>query len=299
MEKLPRGRALITGSEGFTGFYMAAELAAAGYEVYGLGTQPSTNPNYYQTDLTDRLSLQKVIQQIAPEVVIHLAALAYVASDDPTAFYRVNLIGTRNLLEALNSLTQTPRHILLTSSANVYGNTRQGKLDESIPPNPANDYAVSKLAMEYMAKLWLDKLPITIARPFNYTGVGQKAFFLIPKIVAHFKQRAKMIELGNLDVWRDFGDVRAVVYAYRRLLETKAMGKIVNVCTGLSYSLRDVVTLCEEICQHSLEIKVNPMFVRDNEVKSLYGDATQLRTLIGDWQPPALVDTLRWMIESH
>ncbi|WET42748.1 GDP-mannose 4,6-dehydratase [Citrobacter enshiensis] len=135
---------------------------------------------------------------------------------------------------------------MLASSANVYGNGTAGKLSESTVVNPANDYAVSKLAMEYMSHLWMDKLPIFITRPFNYTGVGQTDNFLLPKIVKHFKAKSPTIELGNIDVWRDFTDVRALSKAYVKLLHAKPFGEVINICSGRTYSLRKVIELCEK-----------------------------------------------------
>jgi nucleoside-diphosphate-sugar epimerase len=186
--------------------------------------------------------------------------------------------------------------VRLASRANVYGNAVGGVLDEETRPNPANDYAVSKLAMEYMAGIWMDRLPIVISRPFNYTGVGQSESFLIPKIVDHFNRRAEVIELGNLDVWRDFNDVRAVADAYRRLIEVRPAGQIVNVCSGVTHSLREVLSMAEKITGHQIKVQVNPAFVRKNEVRSLCGDPGRLRSLIGSWQTPAFEETLRWML---
>lgn len=291
-------RALITGISGFTGHYMAAELSAAGYRVFGLGSIASDQPDYFNVDLLDLSALCAVMAQVRPHVVIHLAAIAYVGHGDANAFYQVNLVGSRNLLEALSHSGIAPDAVLMASSANVYGNSREGRLDELTPLNPANDYAVSKAAMEFMARLWLDKLPVILVRPFNYTGVGQGENFLLPKIVKHFKEKAPVLELGNLDVWRDFTDVRALVKAYMGLINSAAAGQTVNVCSGKTYSLREVVAMCEVITGHHLNITVNPAFVRANEVKTLCGDADKLRSIIGEWSTPPLEETLRWMLES-
>ncbi|SFN62851.1 GDP-D-mannose dehydratase [Izhakiella capsodis] len=291
-------RALITGINGFTGRYVAAELSAAGYRVFGLGSLPSTQEDHLQVNLLNAEELAEAIAQVKPDVVVHLAAIAFVGHGDASAFYDVNVIGTRNLLQALYDCGRPLDAVLMSSSANIYGNSVEGKLDECTPANPANDYAVSKLAMEYMAKLWVDKLPIFITRPFNYTGVGQTENFLLPKIVKHYKEKAAIIELGNIDVWRDFTDVRALIKAYVALLQARPVGETINVCSGRTYSLREAVALCEKISGHSLEIRVNPAFVRPNEVKSLCGDASKLRTIIGEWDTPPLEETLRWMLEN-
>lgn len=278
-------RVLITGLKGFTGRYLRDELLEHGHEVVGL-----------QADLTDAAALAAEVKQVQPDRVAHLAGIAFVGHGEANDFYRVNLMGTRNLLAALAGCGKPPACVLLASSANVYGNSTAGVLREDAPLNPANDYAVSKLAMEHMARLWLDRLPIVIARPFNYTGVGQSESFLLPKIVAHFKRRAEEIELGNLDVWRDFSDVRAVVQAYRRLLEVSPAGETVNICSGRTHSLREVLALCERLTGYSMSVRVNPALVRANEVRSLCGDPSRLRALIGDWDTPPLRETLGWML---
>ena len=290
-------RALITGIQGFTGRFMAAELAAQGCEVIGIGRQPSQQAGYFQADLADAPALHKLLAELQPDIVVHLAAVAFVGHGVADAFYQVNLIGTRNLLEAIDACGKTPECVLIASSANVYGNTSEGLLNEATAPSPANDYAVSKIAMEYMANLWHSRLPIVITRPFNYTGVGQDENFLLPKIVSHFLRKAGQIELGNLDVWRDFSDVRAVVSAYRGLLEVQPMGQTINVSSGITHSLREVIDMCSEITGHQIITEVNPAFVRENEVKTLCGDNSRLRGLVPNWQTPPLKETLRWMLE--
>jgi len=291
-------RALITGVNGFTGQYVADELHRAGYDVYGTGAVISCLPQYFQVDLLDKIGLAHIVREVQPAVVVHLAAIAFVGHGSADDFYQVNVIGTRNLLESLAFHAKSLEAVLLASSANIYGNSTEGVLPENTPSNPANDYAVSKLAMEYMAKLWLDKLPLFFVRPFNYTGIGQSEDFLLPKIVAHFKRKAPLIELGNLDVWRDFSDVRVVAEVYRRLLEVRPLGQAVNICSGKAYALREVIALAEKISGHKMDVRVNLSFVRANEVKSLCGDVTRLHSLIGEIKSSSLEDTLRWMLAA-
>lgn len=292
-------RALITGIHGFTGRYMAAELQAGGYEVFGLGAHGVTEAHYFQADLGDATRLKQVLAAVKPSVVVHLAALAFVGLEDAQAFHRVNVLGTRNLLAAIEQCGRVPDCVLVASSANVYGNASPGLLNEQTPPAPANDYAASKLAMEHMVESWHDRLPIVVTRPFNYTGVGQGPRFLLPKIVAHFQQKAPRIELGNLEVWRDFSDVRAVVRAYLGLLEARPLGLTVNVGSGRAHSLREILQMCQVMTGHAMEVVIDPALVRANEVKMLCSDSRRLQALVPGWQTPPLESTLEWMLTAQ
>ncbi len=280
-------RVLVTGLDGFTGRHVQNELERQGHTVVGL-----------KADLADRTTVEQDVQSLRPEAASHLAAISFVAHGDANAIYQVNLIGTRNLLEALAKLESKPQCVLLASSANIYGNRVEGAIDESACPSPANDYGVSKLAMEYMARLWMDKLPIIITRPFNYTGVGHDARFVIPKLVEHFARRARTVELGNLDVEREFNDVRTVGDVYCRLLTQGEPGQTYNICSGRPVSLRFVIDLLRQITSHDVEVKVNPAFVRANEVHRLCGNPAKLEARIGKLHYPALEDTLRWMLAA-
>ena len=292
-------RVFITGSEGFTGKYVCDAFSRVGWEVWGAGLQPKPNDaQYLQIDLLNPDTLKPIVDKIKPDVVIHLAAIAFVAEKDPNIFYQVNLMGTRHLLEVLASAKKPPECTILASSANVYGNSNLEVLSEDSPVNPANDYAVSKLAMEYMAKTFMDRLPITITRPFNYTGVLQSERFLIPKIVQHFKSRAPVIELGNLDVEREFSDVRDIAVYYKLIAERRPIGETLNLCSGSPISLQQCLTLASEISGHDVEVSVNPDFVRNNEVKRLLGNRNKLETLLNSDPPTSLTNTLTWMMDG-
>jgi nucleoside-diphosphate-sugar epimerase len=294
-------RALVTGIAGFTGRYVAQELRQAGYEVVGLASPGNERePGTVAVDLTDRAAVMAAVESLQPDVVVHLAAIAFVGHSDVDQIYRVNVVGTRNLLEALAAAGKKPQAVLVASSANIYGNTDVEVIHEEVPAAPANDYAVSKLAMEYMVRLWMDKLPIVMVRPFNYTGVGQAENFLLPKIVAHFKRREARIELGNLHVWRDFSDVRVVAASYRHLLAAgpAAAGRVFNVSSGKAYSLGEAIGMMGAIAGYEIEVQVNPAFVRANEVVRLTGDNRRLQSVVGTIEPPPLEQTLRWMYQA-
>ncbi|WP_297901528.1 NAD-dependent epimerase/dehydratase family protein [Metallibacterium sp.] len=292
--------ALLTGSRGFTGRYLRAELAQAGYRVLGVVQDGAVGVDEIALDLRDRDATLRALAPLLPAVVVHLAGIAQVAHGDAAALYQTNLIATRNLLEALAQCAVPPRAVLLASSGNVYGNLGAEVLDESMAPQPANDYAVSKLAMEHMARLWMARLPIILARPFNYTGVGQSEDFLLPKIVGHFRHGARVIELGNTHVARDFSDVRDVARCYRKLLQVPAaIGQTLNVCSGRLTTLDEVLQLMQHIAGYAIGVRVNPAFVRGNEIARLRGNDARLRAVLDDAPGGIpLCETLRWMFAA-
>jgi GDP-6-deoxy-D-talose 4-dehydrogenase len=290
------GRVLVTGIRGFTGGYVRDELRQSGYEVHGTSAQADKlGEHEHVLDITSLHECRRVIGEVRPTHIAHLAAISYVAHDHALDMYNVNVLGTLNLLQACVDVGCRPEKILIASSANVYGNAA-GVVDESVPPAPVNHYAASKLAMEHLVRTWFDRLPIIVTRPFNYTGRGQESRFLVPKIVSHFTQRKPHIELGNLDVARDFSDVRMVVKAYRALLESPVAGEIVNVCSEQPHTLHEVVDMVREASGHDLEIRVNRAFVRENEVKVLVGSAAKLRQLAPGVEPIDFAETIRWMV---
>ncbi|WP_419816377.1 GDP-mannose 4,6-dehydratase [Glacieibacterium sp.] len=288
---LTKPRVLVTGLSGFTGIYVAEALAARGLEA----VDPAAVVESF--DLTLPETIADAVARIAPDYVVHLAAISFVGHDDPADFYRVNTIGTVNLLQALAGAPQPVRKIVVASSANIYGNTHVSPLDEASTPAPVNHYACSKLAMEHLVRQWFDRLPIVVTRPFNYTGRGQSAQFLVPKIVGHFARREPVLELGNLDVARDFTDVRDVASFYAELLLSAAQGEFVNICSGHAYSLEWIVETCAAITRHEIEIQVNPAFVRSDEIKTLVGDPAKLDALLGQQTRHHFGETLSWMLE--
>ena len=297
-------RILVTGAAGFTGPYVGEVLSRGGHEVYGVvqpdsGALPAGFAHLHDADLTDADAVARVVSDVEPHQVVHLAAVAYVAHSDVGEMYRTNILGTRHLLEALAAQARGPDRVLIASSANVYGNRHDGIMRESMPPDPVNDYSVSKVAAEMVAGLYRSRLPICIVRPFNYTGVGQSTSFLIPKIVEHVRSGANSIRLGNLEVARDYSDVRFVANAYGRLLDcADAAGRTVNVSSGRAYRLAEILEIVAGISGRELKVEVDPALVRDNEVRSLWGDSSLLDQLIGATGRIPLEETLRWMLEA-
>ena len=281
-------RLLITGSDGFTGRHLSRLASTNGHAVY-----PTVS------DITDALTLAREIRTIAPTHVIHLAGISAVTHSEDLDLYRVNAIGTDNLLKALSALPDRPEKVLLASSANVYGNAEQSPIDEDHRTAPVNHYAISKLAMEKLAQTYLERLPIVLTRPFNYTGVGHDSRFVVPKLVEHFSKHAPVIELGNISVEREFNDVRMVTETYIRLLQNGKTGEIYNICTSKTYSLNDVLGILSGLTGHTPLIKVNSSYVRNNEIRRLCGSPAKLVSAIGPLKAFELTDTLNWMLSNR
>ena len=281
------GKVLVTGSSSFTGYYVLNELAAHGYTVL--------EPPKKDIDLRDYESVFDWVNTVRPNYVIHLAALSFVGHGDINEIYETNLLGSINLLRALVESKLNLRKVVLASSANIYGNVNEKRIRENQPATPANHYGISKHAMELAADQWKDRLPIVIVRPFNYTGVGQAGHFLVPKIVNHFRDRKIEIELGNIDVYRDFSDVRDVASWYIELLSSGSSVNCVNFCTGVLTSLRDIICMLNDIAGYEIRVKVNSAFVRENEIKELCGDNTLLLSLTSDKKVRSFKETLEWM----
>jgi nucleoside-diphosphate-sugar epimerase len=284
-------RILLTGADGFTGRPFAELGHAAGHDVIPL-----------HANLTDHAAVQAEVLAAAPDAVVHLAAISFVGHADDAAFYAVNVVGTTNLLAALTRLPHPPSRVLLASSANIYGNCDASPITEQQLPAPLNHYAMSKLAMEYMARTYADRLPLVIARPFNYTGPGQAVNFVIPKLVDHFARRASSIELGNLHVEREFNDVQMVCSTYLQLLQYGEPSETYNVCSGQPYTLQRVIDTLTHITGHQIQVEVKPAFVRANEVHRLCGSPDKLLAVLAargsTLLSPSLESTLRAMLAA-
>ena len=280
-------RLAVTGARGFTGRHFLRQAQAAGFDVHSV-----------QANLLDAEALRHELQGLRPQYVVHLAAISFVGHADTSAFYNVNVVGTTHLLDALCSLDTAPQKVLLASSANVYGNCEHSPITETQPVAPVNHYAMSKVAMEMMARNYAGRLPVFFTRPFNYTGPGQAASFLIPKLVSHFARHAPQVELGNLHIEREFNDVRFVCDSYLRLLETAQLGEVYNVCSGQPLTLQAVIAKLARLTGHDIEVAVNPAFVRSNEVHRLCGSPQKLFACTGPLPIPELEDTLQWMLQE-
>ena len=233
-------RALITGGKGFVGHWLAAHLKDAGDEVVVIDIE---------TDVADAAAVRRVMADVRPEAVYHLAAMTHVGEswENPSQVLRVNVLGTAELLAAARLLPSAPT-VLVVSSAEVYGvvSSEQLPLGEDTPTAPATPYAASKLAAEAVAmQAWRGyRQPVIVVRPFNHIGPGQSPNFAVPalakRIVEAKKSGADTLRVGTLTTRRDFTDVRDVVVAYRLLVEQGHPGTVYNVCSGRDVAIADV-----------------------------------------------------------
>lgn len=279
----------VTGASGFTGRHFKEAASRRGYHVVGS-----------KADVRDYEAVLQEISAARPEYVVHLAAVANDHCDDWNLLHAVNVEGTRNVLQALVDSACKPKRVLVASSVLVYGRTPQTPVTESAKLDPGSLYAKSKVQMEKMAMTYSDRIPVTIVRPFNYTGPGQPGKFLIPKLVDHFKHRKPFVELGNLDVEREINDVRMVCDVYLRLLSAAHADTVYNVCSGKPVQLRSVVDAFIAVTGHQIEVRINPQFMRANEVMRLCGNTSRLESTIGELDSSlmSLEGLLCWMLQS-
>ena len=275
-------KVFITGISGFTGKYLSNYFLKNDFEVYGIcNVIEEEKTNVFVCNLLDKEKLAKIIKKIQPSIVIHLAAISFVGHENINEMYTVNVIGTQNLLDAIEIYGKNDiKKIIIASSATVYGNQTETELSESLCPNPVNHYGISKLAMEHVTKMYFRTLPIIITRPFNYTALEQNINFIIPKIAKAFKEKRPILELGNTSVFREYNSIGFICECYFKLAISNYESVIVNLCSGQTFSLNEIIKLCSEMTNHNLLVKVNPAFIRTNEIFKLSGNPEKLLTMI-------------------
>lgn len=284
-------RILVFGIESFTGQHIKA-LWQDRYDLWGCSFFESDDPKIIRCDITDKDSIKTALGKIRPQYILNLAGMSFVNSKDISFMYKVNTFAVEKMLEAVAETELTLKKLILPSSATVYGNQNCETLDETMCPKPINHYGISKLDMEFIACNYMDKINIIITRPFNYTGTGQQKHFVIPKIVEAFKSGSKTIELGNIDVFREFNDVDYICGLYEKLMLSNKNSTVVNMCSGRTHSLIDVVATMESISGYRIKVIQNPEFIRSNEMRSLRGSVDKLHNLIGSINVPELKTTL-------
>ena len=277
-------RALITGGKGFVGQWLSAHLKDRGDDVAIIDLE---------TDVADGAAVRRVMSDVRPDAVYHLAAMTHVGDswEHPSQVLRVNVLGTAEILAAARAIPELPR-VLVVSSAEVYGvvGTDQLPLDEHTATLPASPYAASKLAAEAVAlQAWRGYgQAVMVVRPFNHIGPGQSPNFFVPalakRIVEARRAGAGSLPVGTLTTRRDFTDVRDVVVAYRRLIEAGEPGGVYNVCSGRDVAMAEVAHDLLRLAGADLELVTDPALVRPVDVPRLRGDATLLRETTG-WLP--------------
>ena len=283
-------RALITGSQGFVGGYLRQELEENDYEVIGLDVQPGENT--VQVNLLDASSVERTIEELKPDAIFHLAGQADVAKSwsIPQKTIEMNTIAAVSLMEAVRHHVPQAK-LVMVGSSDQYGNL--GKAGESVSEttemNPQSPYAISKLAQEKMAQVYVRAygLQICMTRSFNHAGVGQRLGFMIPDfasgVVKVEKGLAKSIKVGNLDSRRDFTHVKDVVRAYRFISEKGLPGEIYNVGSGVTHSAREILDHLRDRAVCYIPVEQDPARMRPSDTPVICCDHTKLTVHTG-WE---------------
>lgn len=288
---------LIFGCSGFVGGYLAEELAANGYSVFGTDIADINESirnyieDYFVVNILDYEKVLDLIKDCAPEYIINLAAISSVGASwrIPQLTIDVNVNGTLNILEAVRSCGIDSK-ILLIGSSEEYS-VSESRITENYPINANNPYGISKVTQEHFAELYRNEYGMRIisTRTFNHTGVGQLDSFAIPSFVKqvaeiHNSGNPGVISVGNLGVKRDLGDVRDMVSAYRMILESNTQQTVFNVGSGICYSLEDILNYIISRSDQCIEVRVDSKKLRLIDNPIIWCDNTLIRDKVG-WKP--------------
>jgi len=291
-------RAVITGVGGFVGRHLLRHLEAEGDEVYGFARSADIggldSNHVVRIDLFDRASVERAVRETRPDAVYHLAAQSSPAESlsDPWTTICNNLACQFNLLEGLVSTGLRPR-VLVVGSSDEYGRVGPEDVptDENVPLRPTTPYAVSKVGQDVMGYQYFaqHELPVVRVRPFNHTGPGHDARFVIPSFARQLAQievgvRRPVLSVGDLNVSRDFTDVRDMVRAYRLALTLGVPGDVYNLGSGRSTRIADMVDELIGMSRVPTETRVDLALLRPSDIPRQEANIQKFTALTG-WQP--------------
>lgn len=292
----------MTGIGGFAGSHLVDFLLAEGATVSG--TVRPGHPNQvghlqdrvqtFSLDLLDANAIRSAVEQSAPDLVFHLAGQASVplSWQDPEATYQTNVLGQLHLLEAVAAL-QPGARVLVVGSNEEYGPPRPDELPirETNPLRPANPYAVSKVAQDFMGYQFFvgRSLACIRVRPFNHIGRRQEDGFVAPAFarqIAEVEQglRAPVIQVGNLTAQRDFTDVRDMVRGYYLILTQGTAGEVYNLGSGQPRPAQAILDHFLSRTTAKVTIEVDPARFRPVDVPMVACDSSKARAETG-WEP--------------
>lgn len=289
----------ITGISGFIGRELARQMTLAGHAVTG-SSFTAADQNHIKCDIRKSGEVLEALTLAQPDIIIHAAALSSVTLGRTMDYYESNVLGTENVIEAVNALGGRKRLVFI-STAGVYGNQKAEVLTEDLPPLPVSHYGMSKLVCERMLANVADAHDITIIRPFNIIGAGQDKSFIVPKLVQHFAERKPSVRLGNLDPIRDYIDVQTCCNIIAQLtMAPAAYGETVNLCAGTGTSVRELLAVLTDLTHHPIEVIAAPEFMRKSEVWRLLGSTVKLELLLPEKvSPRSYSDVLSEMLQDN
>lgn len=267
-------RVLVTGANGFVGGHLLSVLSGHDVEITAVSRE--------DLDVCDASEVDALVRSARPERVFHLAAQASVAQSfrEPVRTFQINALGTLNLLEAMRTHVPDSR-LLVASSADTYGRVEPHEIPvhEDVPQRPVSPYAASKVAQESVALQYARAygMHVLVTRSFNAIGPGQSTDFAFPSFAAQIARGAAQgtdvcLRVGNLEVERDFVDVRDVVRAQVMLLDGNAAGQTFNICSGSSVRLRDALDVLIAESGQRVRVEVDPALLRPVDVPRMAGD---------------------------